>query len=158
MKLSAEQQQKVREWAAAGASLNEIQDRLREDLGVSMTYMDVRLLMIDLDVTPHDPTEEEPSKPAEPVDTESEHEPEEAGLLDDEDMSGPGEVSVDLDELTIPGTVASGNVKFSDGKAAKWYLDQYGRLGLQPTENGYQPPKEDLPVFQRKLQALLSRY
>src|SRR5215472_4748397 len=61
MTLDDAQRKKVAEWIAAGLKLSEIQNRLASDLGVRMTYMDVRLLVDDLKLTPKDV---ERSKPA----------------------------------------------------------------------------------------------
>ncbi len=38
----------VRQWAAEGAGLSEIQRRIKDEFGISMTYMDVRFMMLDL--------------------------------------------------------------------------------------------------------------
>ena len=54
MTLDDTQRKKVAEWIAAGLKLSEIQNRLASDLGVRMTYMDVRLLVDDLKLTPKD--------------------------------------------------------------------------------------------------------
>jgi len=48
--------------------------------------------------------------------------------------------------------VVSGKVTFSDGNSADWYLDQMGRLGLVPGQQGYRPPQADLQTFQEQLQ------
>src|SRR3989442_14304160 len=61
MKLDDEQRKKVAEWIAQGLKLSEIQNRLAAELGVNLTYMDVRLLVDDLKLTPKDV---EPPKPA----------------------------------------------------------------------------------------------
>ena len=54
--------------------------------------------------------------------------------------------------------MVSGTVTFSDGKTAVWYLDQQGRLGVTPGEQGYRPPEGDVEEFQvlldRELQKL----
>jgi hypothetical protein len=47
--------------------------------------------------------------------------------------------------------MVSGSVVFSDGKKATWYMDQYGRLGLDAGETGYRPPQEDIVQFQTAL-------
>src|SRR5437899_3500613 len=54
MNLDETQRKKVAEWIAQGLKLSEIQTRLAADLGVTMTYMDVRLLVDDLKLTPKD--------------------------------------------------------------------------------------------------------
>jgi hypothetical protein len=51
----------------------------------------------------------------------------------------------------------SGSVRFSDGNAAQWYLDQFGRLGLVPQQQGYKPSAVDLESFQIELQNELQR-
>ena len=82
----------------------------------------------------------------------------EAELLQDEPLpadGGASTLSVSLDAITVPGTMVSGKVTFSDGKTEGWYVDQFGRLGLQPPEPGYQPPPTDIPAFQRELDRLL---
>jgi len=50
MSLSPEQTASVATWVQDGASLSEVQKRIQEDFGISMTYMDVRFLVDDLNV------------------------------------------------------------------------------------------------------------
>ena len=52
MELSEEQINEVKVWVRAGVSLSDIQNRIRTDFEVSMTYMDVRFLVDDLGVVP----------------------------------------------------------------------------------------------------------
>src|SRR5438477_5468411 len=54
MDLDETQRKKVAAWIAEGLKLSEIQNRLIAELGVPMTYMDVRLLVDDLKLTPKD--------------------------------------------------------------------------------------------------------
>ena len=61
MNLDDEQRKKVAEWIAQGLKLSEIQNRLGSELGLQLTYMDVRLLVDDLKLTPKDI---EPPNPA----------------------------------------------------------------------------------------------
>ncbi len=53
-----------------------------------------------------------------------------------------------------PGTMISGKVTFSDGENAAWYMDQTGRLGLDPSTIGYRPTERDVLAFQVELQRL----
>jgi hypothetical protein len=48
-------------------------------------------------------------------------------------------------------------VTFSDGQKADWYLDQSGRLGVVPAQQGYKPPAADVQQFQILLQDELQR-
>jgi transposase len=52
MNLDDAQRTKVTEWIAQGLKLSEIQSRLGSELGLHLTYMDVRLLVDDLKLTP----------------------------------------------------------------------------------------------------------
>jgi hypothetical protein len=159
MTLDETQRKKVAEWIANGMKLSEIQNRLASELGVRMTYMDVRLLVDDLKLTPKDI---EPPKPVAPVvsptGVPSQKSP---GGLKLENAPAPESsvsgVSVSVDQLTRAGAVVSGKVTFSDGKKADWYIDQTGRLGLAPQEAGYRPPASDVQQFQIALEAELSK-
>src|SRR5499427_5545267 len=61
MNLDEAQRKKVAAWIADGLKLSEIQNRLASDLGVRMTYMDVRLLVDDLKLTPKDVEQPKPA-------------------------------------------------------------------------------------------------
>jgi hypothetical protein len=158
MKLTPEQTETLRQWAEAGANLNDIQRQLKSELGVSCTYMDLRLGLMDLGIKLQDKPREQPAP--EPVSaTAAESAPESPFFDNAEDASDEaaagGAVRVTLDELTIPGTMASGKATFSDGKMISWFVDQMGRLGMKAGEPGYQPPAEDVPEFQTQLDRLL---
>ncbi len=167
MNLTDAQKQQVSAWITEGLKLSEIQSRLGTDLGVRLTYMEVRLLVDDLKLTPKDP---EPSKPADlatkqtgPTSGPPAASRGPAGRPDEKlsgresPLTGKTGVSVTVDELAKPGAVVSGRVTFSDGKAADWYLDQHGRLGLAPAEQGYKPSAADVQSFQTTLQGELAK-
>jgi len=144
---TAEQKREVAQWINEGVGLSDIQKRLSAEFGITLTYMDVRFLIDDLDLTIQDEDEPEPEK------TEPEAEAPEA----DPDADLLGSVSVDVDKVTRPGVMASGTATFSDGVNCPWYLDQFGRLGLTPKDEAYKPSDEDLAEFQKKLQAELQK-
>jgi hypothetical protein len=154
MNLDESQRQKVAAWIADGATISQIQTRLASELNLKLTYMEVRLLVDDLKLTPKDP---EPPKVSAPV-------PEAAKPADAKNAplpAGPpgakGGVSVTVDQLTRPGAIVSGKVTFSDGQAADWYLDQTGRLGVAPKQQGYKPSAPDVQQFQAALQNEIAR-
>jgi hypothetical protein len=159
MTLDDTQRKKVAGWIADGMKLSEIQNRIASELGVRMTYMDVRLLVDDLKLTPKDI---EPPKPAAPVASPVAAAPQKPAVgLKTESVPAPESsvsgVSVSVDQLARPGAVVSGKVTFTDGKKADWYIDQTGRLGLAPQEAGYRPPTADVQQFQIALEAELSK-
>ena len=55
MTLTPEQKASVASWIAAGDNLSAVQKKLREQFQLSLTYMDVRFLVDDLDLTLKDP-------------------------------------------------------------------------------------------------------
>ena len=157
MTLDDNQRKKVAQWLADGMKISEIQNHLASELGVRMTYMDVRLLVDDLKLVPKDT---EPPKPIAPVVPGPAAQPAGAPALNPEKPAvagAAGKVSVSVDQLTRPGAVVSGKVTFSDGNMAEWYIDQTGRLGLAPKEAGYRPPPADLQQFQAALEMELSK-
>ena len=148
MKLTEEQLKSVAAWFTGGASLDEIQKRLVAEFGVHLTYFDLRMVVADLP-QPEDP--ESPEKPEDPEDPEDPENPE-----DPESPENQAKVSVSVDALMIPGTMASGDVTFSDGVKGKWYLDQMGRLGLGgDLPQGYRPSPADGAMFQARLMEAL---
>ena len=110
--------------------------------------MEVRFLVDDLKLTPKDPEPPKVVAPtvADPSKLTIEKNPAPAGTLP---ASG---VSVSVDQITKPGAMISGTVKFSDGQIADWYLDQTGRLGVVPKQAGYKPSAADVQDFQLALQ------
>lgn len=155
MKLDEAQRQKVAAWIAEGLKLSEIQTRIGKELGVAMTYMDVRFLVDDLKLTPKDP---EPPKPAAPNPLTAPAAPATSLAPEVPGAATPaGGVSVTVDQLARPGTMVSGKVTFSDGQVADWYLDQTGRLGVVPAVQGYKPTAADVQEFQLALQNELAK-
>lgn len=166
LKLTKEQEQAVRKWAAEGANLNEIQDRLRSEHDITMTYFDARMLVVDLDLKLQEKKRDTPAEEKKDVEPASVSPSETVDEFSDEAIEpevippqapGGGSVKISIDQIAIPGTMASGKATFSDGKTASWYVDQMGRLGLNAPEPGYKPPAGDIPVFQRELDLALQR-
>jgi|LSQX01.1.fsa_nt_gb hypothetical protein len=155
MILTEQQKQDVRDWTAAGATLAEIQTRLREEHEVALTYMDVRLLVLELGAEVQDKPE---PKVKEPAVGDTAHAD---GALPEADAELPatGGIAVSLDRVIQAGALASGSVTFSDGVTARWVFDQMGRLGLTSTSQpGYRPTQEDLQAFQLELQRQLTSH
>jgi len=150
MELTDSQKSAVTEWVQEGRSIAEIQRSLLEEYKISMTYMDVRFLVDDLDIAMVEPETDEEDGSAE------EATPADAELVDDGGASG---VSVEVDAVMRPGSLVSGTAKFSDGKSLGWQLSASGQLGLVPDENDpeYRPADKDLQEFQTQLQEILQQ-
>lgn len=168
MNLDTQHKEKVAAWIREGLSLSQIQTRLASEIGIALTYMEVRFLLDDLKLAPKDkesPVAISPNlaKPPGPA----------AAPLGDQNAAakqrGPaaptaqtssgagGRVTVTVDQIARPGALVSGNVSFTDGNSAEWYLDQFGRLGLAPKQTGYKPSQQDLTAFQTELQNELAK-
>ena len=159
MELSDVQKETVREWVREGAGLSEVQRRLSSKFEVSMTYMEVRFLVLDLDVDI-----QEDDAPAAQAAGETAVEDESGIPLEPETLPPApggdgllsGKVTVDVDRVVQAGSLASGQVTFSDGVSTRWALDQFGRLALDGADPDYRPSPEDLQAFQEELQTALA--
>lgn len=138
-KLTPEQKDALKQWAAEGATMSDLQRHLKEDFGHTLTYMDTRFLILDLGIelleTPK-PVKKEEDIPA---------------------RVPTGSVTTTMDSLTLPGALVSGKVVFSDGETGVWMLDQTGRPGLDPDTEGYRPTPEDIKEFQVQLRDLIQK-
>jgi hypothetical protein len=139
-KLTPGQVAALKQRAVEGASMSDLQRHLKDEFGITLTYMDTRFLILDLGIElieePKAVEKKEELKPA-PVPT--------------------GKVTATMDTLTLPGALVSGKVTFSDGETAVWVLDQTGRPGLDPDTPGYRPSQEDVMEFQVQLRSLLRK-
>lgn len=127
----------IKSWAAGGAQLPDIQLRMKQEFGFSLTYMDTRFLVLDLGIEILEGKKQEAVAELKqaPVPT--------------------GSVTVTMDSIAIPGAIISGKVVFTDGEAGIWMLDQTGRPGLDPDTPGYAPSREDVIEFQKQLRSLI---
>ena len=137
--LTDEQKQQIHQWADDGAQMADIQKRMAQELGIQITYMDTRFLILDLGI--------ELKKEEAPVESAPEEELKVA----------TGMVETTVDELVRPGALVSGRVTFSDGEKALWAIDQMGRLSLDADTPGYKPDEEDMITFQEQLRDKLAK-
>jgi hypothetical protein len=172
MDLSEQQKQAIREWVASGASLSDVQRNLKTEFGVAMTYIDVRLLVLDLGAAVKDKPEAKPARTAPPqptheeaghivdldeeMPTENDAVPLDDGMTEEQEGMG-GTVTLSIDSLVVPGAMVSGTVTFSDGTKARWLIDQQGRFGIDPETPGYRPSPADMQDFQMQLRVELQR-
>jgi hypothetical protein len=171
MTLTPEQKKAVADWVAAGDNLYAIQRKLSDQFKVSMTYMDVRFLVDDLNLQLKDPA---PKADAGDVGkAPAAKPPEKKGLIDKakeklglggdeeagEDAAAPagGGVRVAVDKVSLhPQAMASGTVTFPDGVTGKWIVDLQGRPGLtEVSKPGYRPSAADAQAFMQELSVAL---
>ncbi len=151
MQLTDDQKAKVQEWVKQGAGLSEIQKKLNEEFQLALTFMDVRLLVLDLGIEFKD-KKSAPAVP--PIELDRQPQAPSDDILADP-TAGGASVAVEIDRVVKPGALISGTVRFSDGESAAWSLDQLGRLGLNVARQGYRPSAPDLQAFQQELTRLI---
>jgi hypothetical protein len=172
MNLTPEQKKAVSEWVAAGDNLYAVQKKLSDQFKVSMTYMDVRFLVDDLNLQLKDP---EPKADASDISKGSapRQASERKGFLDkakeklglskeegeeaEDEGAPPPAVKVTVDKVSInPNAMASGTVAFPDGVTGRWLVDLQGRPGLTDlSKPGYRPSPADAQAFMQELSLAL---
>ena len=132
----------VRQLLKEGRTLSQIQDYLRNEKGDSITYMELRLLLSEMpDATL--PEKELPKTvlPPEPP----------AGA------ATGGKLSISMDQMPSPGSMLSGYARFSSGAKAHWFLDEAGRLGMEPELGTGKPTPADMQDFTTELRRMLQQ-
>ena len=132
----------VRQLLKDGRTLSQIQDHLRNEKGDSITYMELRLLLSEMpDATL--PEKELPKTvlpPEPPV-----------------GAATGGKLSVSMDQMPAPGSMLSGYARFSSGAKAHWFLDEAGRLGMEPELGTGKPTPADMQEFTTELRRMLQQ-
>ena len=144
-KFTENQINQIRQWIPQMHSISEFQTKLNETFNQHFTYLETRFLLDDLNL---EIKKEEPHQPT--------NESEQPDTTQKSELPASNGVQVNVDPVTRPGMVFNGTVTFSDGQSAQWSLDQLGRLGLKPAQQGYRPSQEDIAAFQESLQQKLS--
>jgi len=158
MDLTEDQKARVQKWAADGDDIADIQEKLRTECGITISYMETRFLVADLQVEIQD-KEVEPEPDAAQQELPGDNDPlgEDEVLPPEPAPAGGGKVSVSIDDITPANALVSGKVTFSDGQTADWMFDQTGRLALNPTSPSYRPSQSDIQAFQVELQRVISQ-
>jgi len=148
--LSEEQIAAIRAWAEAGDGLPEIQKRLVDELSLKATFLETRFLLEDLGIELLPEPEPEPDDAAAEPGLEGEDASETDGGLEGDDAK------VTVDHVQRPGAMVSGKVHFAGGKMLSWWIDQVGRLGIEPDES-FRPNEAQMVSFQKALHGELRK-
>ena len=158
----------------SGMSLSDVQHALSEELGIRMTYLDLRMLAATLPVewekqdkkvakpapveeTPKVDAEEDEAVEAELEEDEPEEDEAAADEGDEEGEELPDTV-LTLDDTPMPGAALSGTVRFMSGISCGWFMDRMGRLGFNlPEDAKEQPTDDDVQAFQVELQKMMQK-
>lgn len=152
--LSDDQIKQIQAWADEGDGFSEIQKKLRDEFELRVTYLETRFLLEDLKIELKPAPVPEPEAKPDEVATSDMAAEGEAGL-----DAGPveGGAKVSLDTLLRPGALISGKVDFGGGNKVSWWLDQMGRLGMDPVAPGFRPSEEQMIAFQSELRAVIQK-
>lgn len=136
--LTDTQLQTLRQWAEEGKDLNAIQKALAEEMGIHLTYMDTRFLLIDKGINLQPAPEPAPAAPAAPAPAAS---------------APSNQLQVTVDELQQPGVFLSGKVSFPSGATGSWLFDSTGQLSWEPGLG--EPTPAEMADFQKELGRIL---
>jgi hypothetical protein len=153
----------VEQLLTKGQSLSQIQDYLHKEKNDPITYMDLRLLLSEMPNTKlpekEVPKTELPSASASapagpgtmptPSSTES--------PLGAKEPAAGSRLSISVDQMPAPGSMLSGYTRFSSGAKAHWFLDDMGRLGLEPELGTGKPTQADMQEFSTELRRVLQQ-
>ena len=147
-----ERQAIVRQLLKEGRTLSQIQDFLRREKGDNITYMELRILLSEMPDAKL--PEKEFSKPVLPPT------PGPAAGTGDVPAAAAapgGKLSISMDQQPAPGAMLSGYARFSSGAKAHWFLDETGRLGLEPELGTGKPTPADMQEFSTELRRMLQQ-
>jgi len=160
MQLEPAQLEAVKTWLSEGSNLSDVQKRLKEEFGISMLYLDLRMLVLDIGASIKEaPKPVEPVKPAPPV---SEVGTSEVAAEDnDDDDSLPADdmprIPITLDRIMKPGALVSGEAVFPGNQKIHWVLDRTGRLAIDVAPPGFAPTQDEAVAFQTALRDTLMK-
>src|SRR5881296_368291 len=137
-----ERKQVVKELLAKGQTLSQIQDYLSKEKNDSITYMELRLLLSEMPDAKL-PEKELPKPPVLPPEPKA--------------AAGAGKLSISVDQTPAPGAMLSGYARFASGAKAHWFLDEAGRLGLDPELGSAKPTQKDMQEFSTELRRMLQQ-
>ena|SRR5579862_8702627 len=147
----------IKELLAKGLTLSQIQDHFHKEKNDPITYMELRLLLSEMPETKL--PEKEPLKTVlptpEPVPAPGKM-PAGPASAASEPAAG-GKLSISVDQMPAPGSMLSGYARFSSGAKAHWFLDEMGRLGLDPELGTGKPTQADMQEFSNELRRMLQQ-
>jgi hypothetical protein len=149
-----ERKQIIQKLLAAGQTLSQIQDRLRTEHNDTITYMELRLLLSEM------PTAKLPEKEFPKVElpvTPAPTVPPTGKGKETPPAAGGGKLSISVDQVPAPGSMLSGYARFASGAKAHWFLDEMGRLGLEPELGAGKPTQADMQEFSTELRRMLQQ-
>ena len=155
MQLEPAQLESVKTWLAEGAGLSDVQKRIKEQFGVSMLYLDLRMLVLEIGASVKEPPKKTEPPKVEPAPADAAGD--DGGFGDDEEIPGADSIPVTLDRIVKPGALVSGEAVFPGNQKIHWMLDRAGRLAIDQAPPGFKPTQDEAVAFQQSLQTTLMK-
>lgn len=146
----------VRELLRKGQTLSQILDYLHKEKNDPITYMDLRLLLSEMPDAKL-PEKERPRTVLPPAAPPSAVAPKDSGAAAGKETETGGKLSISVDQMPAPGAMLSGYARFSSGAKAHWFLDEMGRLGLEPELGSGKATQKDMQEFSTELRRMLQQ-
>jgi len=140
----------IRNLLQQGQSLSQILDFLHKEKSDPITYMELRLLLSEMPDAKLPEKEMPKTTLPPPVAT-----PPAAGK--EQPAPAAGKLSISVDQMPAPGAMLSGYARFSSGAKAQWFVDEVGRLGLEPELGSGKPTQKDMQEFSAELRRMLQQ-
>jgi hypothetical protein len=150
-----ERKQVVKELLGKGQSLSQILDYLHKEKSDTITYMELRLLLSEMPDTKLPEKEVRKTVPP-PESLPSIGAPKDAVVAGGDAPAG-GKLSISVDQVPAPGAMLSGYARFASGAKAHWFLDETGRLGLEPELGSGKATQKDMQEFSTELRRMLQQ-
>lgn len=160
---NSERKQIIAQLLKEGRKLSDIQDYLRKEKGDAITYMELRMLLAEMEAKlPDQPSEHFTPLKESPITAKTQPPPggkgQPAPLESPKKAGGPrGKTSVAVDHAPPHGAVLSGRVNFGSGAKALWIMDEMGRIGLEPELGSGRPDQQDMQEFQDELRKIIEQ-
>jgi hypothetical protein len=140
-----------------GQSLSDIYDHVTKERGHQMTFLDLRLLIADLNVQLPEEEDDEPPAPPPPAGEQKEVALPPGARRPEPTEAPAGATSLSVDSVTRPGVAMSGQYTTRSGAKGSWFMDAYGRVGLEAAAGSAKPSTEDMAELQQELGDVLRR-
>jgi hypothetical protein len=151
-----ERKQVVRELLGKGQTLSQILDTLHKEKSDPITYMDLRLLLSEMPDAKL-PEKEPPKTVLPPAGSPGPGTLQDSGPAAVGKETGGGKLSISVDQVPAPGAMLSGYARFSSGAKAHWFLDEMGRLGVEPELGSSKATPKDMQEFTAELRRMLQQ-
>jgi hypothetical protein len=150
-----ERKQVVGELLTQGHTLSQIQDYFHKEKNDPITYMDLRLLLSEMPDAKL--PEKELPKTVLPSAAPVAAAPGAKVPGAEKEPPTSGKLSISVDQVPAPGAMLSGYARFPSGAKAHWFLDEMGRLGVDPELGSGKPTPQDMQEFSTELRRMLQQ-